>query len=193
MESFETAAQHWDNNYAEKMWSGKVNETVVDQVRGLTPGRSLDIGSGEGADVIWLASQGWDALGVDISATAVQRAREAAAEAQVEAEFLVAELPQEFPAGTFDLVTLTFFHSRAELDRAGVFARAQRAVAPGGVLLVISHSPHEHHLELNTLEEEKALLMLDDAWRLLTEVTVPREDVRHGNVNDIVLKVQRIG
>ena len=125
MNEFNSAAELWNHNYAEKKWSGNVNSSLVDQVQGLEPGRSLDIGSGEGADVIWLANQGWEATGVDVSSVAVDRARNTAEEKQVQARFLVADLPADFPDETFDLVTLTFFHSPAKLDRAAVIKRAQ--------------------------------------------------------------------
>ncbi len=36
------------------MWSGRPNGRLVAEGAGLTPGRALDVGCGEGADVIWL-------------------------------------------------------------------------------------------------------------------------------------------
>ena len=71
--------EFWEDLYAGKSrWSGNPNPVLVDVVGALSPGRSLDLGCGEGADVLWLAGQGWDATGVDISSTAVSRARAAA-------------------------------------------------------------------------------------------------------------------
>jgi len=34
----------------------------------------LDVGSGEGADAIWLASRGWRVTGIDVSSVALDRA-----------------------------------------------------------------------------------------------------------------------
>ena len=42
----------------------------------MAPGTSLALGSGEGGDVMWMASRGWQATGVDISPTAGERARQ---------------------------------------------------------------------------------------------------------------------
>jgi len=70
----------WENHYgqSERVWSGKVNQVLENLVSPLTPGTSLDIGCGEGGDVLWLATHGWQATGLDISPTAVSRAREEA-------------------------------------------------------------------------------------------------------------------
>src|SRR5688572_8265107 len=47
----------WDARYAEseRMWSGRPNKLLVDEVADLAPRRALDVGCGEGADAVWLA------------------------------------------------------------------------------------------------------------------------------------------
>ena len=52
--------EFWDERYAsaEAIWSGEPNPHLVGQVAHLAPGDALDVGSGEGADAIWLASRG---------------------------------------------------------------------------------------------------------------------------------------
>ena len=78
-----TPAEAWEFRYAEQSqrWSGHPNATLVDLVGGLpVNGRALDLGCGEGADAIWLARQGWNVTGVDISPTAVARAQGTATE-----------------------------------------------------------------------------------------------------------------
>src|SRR4029450_8488983 len=69
---FGTVAQaaEWDARYSERdgtMWSGRPNGRLVTEVAGLTPGRALDVGSGEGADAIWLALRGWEGTASDLS------------------------------------------------------------------------------------------------------------------------------
>ncbi|MGO2113296.1 MAG: hypothetical protein ACTH31_16970, partial [Pseudoclavibacter sp.] len=57
----------WEHLYTElggdQKWSGRANHVLTDIVSGLEPGSALDLGSGEGGDVIWLALQGWRATG----------------------------------------------------------------------------------------------------------------------------------
>ena len=65
---------------------------LVDEAAGLAPGRALDVGCGEGADAIWLASQGWRTTGLDVSIVALERARANGAKAGVDVEWLHAGL-----------------------------------------------------------------------------------------------------
>lgn len=134
----------WDARYSEsdRVWSGRPNAALVREVRGLTPGRALDLGCGEGADVIWLAQQGWRVVGTDISRVALARAAQHAATAGVgeAVEFRHHDLSTSFPEGSYDLVSAFFLHSRGDMPRAAILRGAAAAVAPGGVLLIVGHA-----------------------------------------------------
>ena len=150
------SAGEWEERYAgtEAVWSGDPNPSLVDVVTelDLSPGRSLDVGCGEGADVLWLAARGWQAVGIDVSATAIDRARAAAAAAGTSADFAVANLTDwagatddrraaAFPRrGGFDLVTGCFLHTRIPDTREELLSRLGEFVAPGGHLILISHA-----------------------------------------------------
>lgn len=196
---------HWEDRYnsSEQVWSGKVNGVLADVAATLTPGRSLDLGSGEGADVIWLAQQGWQATGVDISQTAVERSRQAAQKLGLDAEsvrFVASDLATFTPEGEFDLITASFLHSRAELPRAQILRQAMAAVAPQGHLLITSHggmppwstNPDQ---QMPTLEEELKMLDLDDSWAVKIAETRHRpassHHGEHAELEDIVVLVQK--
>lgn len=68
-ESPTPARDWWEERYAEQdgVWSGRANAVLADIASALPVGRALDLGCGEGGDVVWLAREGWDATGVDLS------------------------------------------------------------------------------------------------------------------------------
>src|SRR5580698_3466712 len=102
-------AEEWDARYGEHegaRWSGRPNGRLVVEVAGLTPGRALDVGCGEGADAIWLARSGWTVTAIDVSEVAVGRARAAAEQAGAAVEWICGDaLQMAFPAGSFALVS----------------------------------------------------------------------------------------
>lgn len=71
----------------------------------INPGRAIDLGCGTGREVIYLAQNGFDATGVDISPTAIEMARKEAVAAGVDAEFIVDDLANlSKVTGPFDLI-----------------------------------------------------------------------------------------
>jgi SAM-dependent methyltransferase len=136
-----TDESFWDNRYAEHahVWSGNPNVVLVREVAGLPPGRALDLGCGEGGDAIWLAGQGWSVTAVDISVVALEKAAAHAAEAGVTVDFQQHDLGASFPAGSYDLVSAQFLHSRDGRLGADLLRAAAAAVAPGGILLIEMH------------------------------------------------------
>ena len=183
--SHPTPAEAWEFRYAEssQRWSGKPNATLVDLVGALPPGSALDLGSGEGGDAVWLARQGWQVTGLDISPTAAARAHGAAVEAGVDGRtrFEAHDLATWEPDSSYDLVTASFFHSREELPRTAILRRAAAVVAPGGHLAIVSHlAPppwaelHDHDHHLLDAAGEVAELALGDDW----EVVIAEERTR---------------
>ena len=84
-EAHDDTHEFWEQFYAEReqVWSGRPNVVLVEEIEGLAPGTALDLGCGEGADAIWLASRGWQVVAADISQAALDRAAAHAAAAGV--------------------------------------------------------------------------------------------------------------
>ncbi|SDY52136.1 class I SAM-dependent methyltransferase [Herbiconiux ginsengi] len=140
------ATAFWEGRYREReqIWSGRPNRALVDVIEsiGTAPGRALDLGSGEGADSIWLAEQEWQVTGVEISATAISRARVHASDRGVSDRITwqQADLAEWMPAAEYELVSACFLHSPVAFPREAVLRQAASAVAPGGHLLVVGHA-----------------------------------------------------
>ena len=104
----------------------------------LPKGRVLEVGCGTGTNSVWLAKQGGDVVGVDLSAAAIERARARANEAGVSSRFAVTDFLQgELSEPPFDLVfdrgCFHVFDGAAE--REAFANHVARLLAPGGVWL----------------------------------------------------------
>lgn len=135
----------WDERYAgdEPIWSGRPNAQLVAEVSGLEPGTALDVGCGEGGDVVWLAQQGWRVTGADFSRSGLARAARHVAQAGLadRVDWWLVDA-REFAADgrRYDLVTTHFLHP-PDGGMVEVTRRIAEAVAPGGRLLVVGHAP----------------------------------------------------
>jgi SAM-dependent methyltransferase len=141
--------EFWDERYlsADNVWSGNPNPRLVENVTDLTPGSALDVGSGEGADAIWLATRGWQVTGIDVSTVALARAADRATAAGEEiADRLTwqqADVLTWDPAPRqFDLVSAQFMHLPGPALES-LHRRLAAAVRAGGSLLVVGHHPSD--------------------------------------------------
>jgi SAM-dependent methyltransferase len=186
-ESEGSAQEYWEEHYGERdrIWSGRVNVQLAAVVGELPPGRALDLGCGEGGDAVWLAERGWHVTAVDVSETALARAgAEARARGVLDRiDFQHHDLSDSFPDGSFDLASAQFLHSTVRLERPAILRNAARAVAPGGLLVIVDHAapppfskkvPHDHPFP--TPEEVLAELALPaEEWDRVRVEVVDRE------------------
>jgi 2-polyprenyl-3-methyl-5-hydroxy-6-metoxy-1,4-benzoquinol methylase len=194
----------WDERYSgqQKIWSGNPNPQLVAVATGLTPGTALDIGCGEGSDVIWLARQGWTVTGADFSANGLARAARHAEQAgvadhvdwwQVDARTFVAG------GRSYDLVTSHYLHP-PDGGMVEVTRRLAEAVAPGGRLLVVGHAASEVFTQLTASQHramfaaEELLPALPHDFEVLVVEQRPRTLTRDSetvNVHDSTLLARR--
>lgn len=136
-------AAGWDERYAgrELVWSAGPNRFLVERSGGLTPGRALDLGAGEGRNSVWLAEQGWRVTAVDFSEVGLDKGRERARRAGVSdaIAWIRADATTWVPpAGSADLAIVFYLQLPAE-ERRTAHRAAASAVAPGGRLLIVAH------------------------------------------------------
>jgi thioredoxin reductase/SAM-dependent methyltransferase len=134
-------ASDWDHRYSgDSIWSGNPNGTLVHEVESLTPGTALDVGSGEGADAVWLAERGWTVTANDVSSQALARVEEHANQRNVTMSYLHSNAANldALPTASFDLVSLQYGAIPRSPDSRGAH-NLIGAVAPGGTLLVVAH------------------------------------------------------
>jgi SAM-dependent methyltransferase len=107
------------------------NAFLVEMVKGRRPGRSLDVGMGQGRNTIYLAQQGWESVGFDPADRAVAAAQARAKALGVTITATVAS-DQEFDWGEarWDLIVLTYVGAREYVDKV------TRSLRPAGMLVV---------------------------------------------------------
>jgi SAM-dependent methyltransferase len=199
----------WEERYSSRtaIWSGRPNPQLVTEAADLTAGTALDVGSGEGADALWLAARGWQVTAVDFSTVALQRAATQAATLGPEISSRIhwqhADLTAWTPApGTFDLVSAQFMHLPAELLQP-LFARLAAAVAPGGTLLLVGHHPSDlqttiprpPYPDMFFTAGQVAESLDADQWKVVAAEARPRPaidpDGREVTIHDAVLRAHK--
>jgi SAM-dependent methyltransferase len=201
----------WDQRYAgEQMWSGHPNGTLVNEISGLTPGRALDVGAGEGGDSVWLAEQGWRVTASDISVRALDRVGAEAARRglPVERHHTDANALDPFETAAFDLVSAQYASIPRTPDGRAV-DNLINAVAPGGTLLVVGHDleamrgpvdgpAHNRPFDPDAyvrVGDFAAVLVESSAWDIEVNEKRPRPpgaaSASH-HVEDLVLRARRL-
>lgn len=131
----------WNERYRQKslVWGKEPNQFVVERLSGLEPCRVLDLGCGEGRNAIWLAVQGHDVTGVDVSDVAISRASDIAEEIGVPVAFMAADVRTWEPEPeSFDLVVLAYMQAPPQI-RPALHEKVARALVPGGRVFLIAH------------------------------------------------------
>lgn len=105
---------------------------MVETVRGLKPGKALDLGMGQGRNSIYLARNGWHVTGVDIADEAVAFALKRAKDINVHIDARVTPMEIfDFGAGKWDLIVHVY---EGCLEGARV-SKIEKGLKPGGTLV----------------------------------------------------------
>jgi SAM-dependent methyltransferase len=106
----------------------------------LLPCRTIDFGCGAGNYAVWLARQGFEVTGIDISPSAIDLARKNAAKQGVECTFIVADVLGDLREveGPFDFgFDWELLHHIFPDDRPRYMANVARLLRPGGKYLSV--------------------------------------------------------
>jgi SAM-dependent methyltransferase len=107
------------------------NAFLAEMIKGVKPGRSLDVGMGQGRNTIYLAQQGWDSVGFDPADRAVAAANERARALGVTIKTSVAGEEQfEWGSAQWDLIVLSYVGAREFVRKVA------RSLRPGGMVIV---------------------------------------------------------
>ena len=190
--------QHWNERYsgAPRLFNSEPDESLVEFVSDLTPGRAVDLGAGEGRNSLWLARNKWQVTAVDISDVAIGRLEAANKEEGLGIKTVVSDIVEFLGHGElYDLVVLAYIQWAAE-ERVRLLKSAAAAVAPGGHLFLVGH--HLDSLGKGGPQQPERLYTeesLKDAFPGLDIVVLERIERPAGDIGmhgvDIVAWAQR--
>jgi SAM-dependent methyltransferase len=107
------------------------NAFLVEMTKGLKPGRSLDVGMGQGRNTIYLAQQGWDSAGFDPANRAVAAAQERATALGVKITTTVTtDDAFDWGDSQWDLIVFSYVGARDYVDKV------TRALRPSGMVVI---------------------------------------------------------
>ncbi len=113
---------------------------MMESVKGLKPGKALDVGAGQGRNAVWLAQQGWDVTAIDISGVGLAVAADNAEKAGTTITTVKTSY-QEFDFGTEQWDLIVMILSWAPVSDPAFVVRLNASLRPGGVVVF------EHVLE----------------------------------------------
>jgi SAM-dependent methyltransferase len=135
----ETYDRHWLNYFLFE----PSHALLLKQLKGVAPGRALDIGCGTGQFAARLANRGWEVFALDLCESMAIQARANAADVCGTVSVTVGDsehLP--FATGSLDVVTCAnSFHHYPH--QAKVIGEMRRVLRPGGRLLLLDGWPDQ--------------------------------------------------
>jgi SAM-dependent methyltransferase len=132
--------ERWNEKYRTETYIyGTAPISFLREHIGLLPkGKALDIAMGEGRNGVYLATQGFEVTGLDISEDGLRKAHALAAEHGVRVETKVVDLEgYQLPADTYDVIVCTYYLQR------DLFPQIKRALKRGGMAVVETYT-HEY-------------------------------------------------
>lgn len=143
-----TPEQKWEARYAAAggyIFGTAPNAFLAANAGLIAPGaKVLSVADGEGRNSVFLAGNGADVHAVEVSPTALSRARKLAAERGVAIAFEQADLLRwSWPEHAYDAVVAIFVQFVPPAERSAFFGRLVRALRPGGLLLLEGYRPEQ--------------------------------------------------
>lgn len=146
---------------------------VAAEEQGEIQGRVLDVGCGTGENALFLAENGHEVVGIDLSRHALGDATEKAQKKEVKVAFHLMDALAMEPGtlgGRFDTVTDSgFFHVLSDDERPRYLQALQRVTRPGSTyhMLVFSDQEPKDWGGPRRISEDEIHQTFHEGWKLL--------------------------
>ena len=127
----------WNSKYETEVYlfGEKPIPFLADNVHLLPKGKVLDIAMGEGRNGVYLATQGFEVLGLDISEKGLEKAHNLAKKNKVTIETKVVDLESfTLEPNSYDVILCTYYMQK------NLFKQFQSALKPGGMIVVETYN-----------------------------------------------------
>jgi len=155
----------------------KPNALLVSAVTGRKPGRALDVGMGQGRNAVFLAVEGWDVTGFDISDVGLAVATKNAERVGAKINTVLQSREQfDFGAAQWDLIVITY--ETIPLETPTYVRRLRDSLRSGGLIVIeTTASDSGQPLNRSVDVDPGQLLRAFDGFRILhLEDTVAMPD-----------------
>ena len=158
----------FNNVYSnEPGFNTKPNALLVAAVSGRRPGRALDVGMGQGRNAVFLAVEGWNVTGFDISDVGLEVAKKNAARVGVKIN-AVLKSRENFDFGTaqWDLIVITY--EIIPLETMSYGTRLRNSLRAGGLIVIETTASDAGQPLTRSVDVDPArLLRALDGFRIL--------------------------
>ncbi len=127
----------WNSKYATEVYlfGERPIPFLAHNVHLLPKGKALDLAMGEGRNGVYLATQGFDVFGLDISEKGLEKAHKLAEKYNTTIETKVIDLESyTLEPNSYDVILCTYYMQR------DLFKQFQSALKPGGMIVVETYN-----------------------------------------------------
>lgn len=159
----ERPPNRWDERYAQEgyLFGAEPNDFLREIARHVPVGEVLCLADGEGRNGVYVASLGHSVTSIDASPVASAKALKLADQKGVAIEAVVADLNEhDLGEARWDCIVSIFFHMPPDMRRA-MHARVERAIRPGGYLILEAYTPKQLEYRTGGPPVAEMLMTLD--------------------------------